>query len=284
MRSRDRGGHRGVQVGRVEQADELQGRVVVRLSQPVAAGDVLTIFTPWGQTEPLRVPSEALGGGPQAAAPAAGRLVLRVRERVAVKDRVFRLSAASVDAFAEDAVAGRVVARPQVLSAELVAVAGEAARLRLRAGELEVEVRGEEPLAVAERARLNAGRARDAVGALGGTPYRLAEFHCRLEGDPFLPVGALKELRRRALAELDARRLAACGDRRHAPPRPDELVTAALVRSRRSSCAAARGAAPSAGRGASGRARRHGRCAGRRHQPTIRPLSRRRSAAWPSPG
>ena len=228
VRSRDRGGHRGVQVGRVEQADELQGRVVVRLSQPVSAGDVLTIFTPWGQTEPLRVPSEAPGGGPQAAAPAAGRLVLRVGERVAVKDRVFRVSAASVDAFAEDAVAGRVVARPQSLSAELVAAAGEAASLRLRAGELEVEVRGEEPLAVAERARLNAGRARDAVGALGGTPYRLAGFHCRLEGDPFLPVGALKELRRRALAELDARRLAAWRRAGTHASVPDELSRPAL--------------------------------------------------------
>ena len=208
VRSRDRGGHRGVQVGRVEKVDEAQSRVAVRLSQPVSVGDVLIIFTPWGQTEPLRVPPEALGGGPYAAVPAAERLLLNVRERVAAKDRVFRLSAASVDSFAEDAVAGRVVARPEALSAELVAVAGDVARLRLRAGDLEVEVRGEEPLAVAERARLNAGRARDAVGALGGTPYRLSEFHCRLDGDPFLPVGALKELRRRALAELDARRLA----------------------------------------------------------------------------
>jgi U32 family peptidase len=206
VRSRDRGGHRGVQVGRVEQIEESQGRVVVRLSEPVTAGDVLTIFTPWGQSEAVRVPTEALvrTSGPAEAE----RLVLRVRERVALKDRVFRLSAAAADAFTEDAVAGRVVARPLLLEAELHAAAGEVPRLRVRAGDLEVEVRGDEPLAVAERARLNPGRARDAVGALGGTPYRLAEFHATLEGDPFLPVGALKELRRRALAELDARRLA----------------------------------------------------------------------------
>jgi collagenase-like PrtC family protease len=206
VRSRDRGGHRGVQVGRVEQIDESLGRVVVRLSEPVAAGDVLTIFTPWGQSEAVRVPTEALAG--VTGSGQAERLVLQVRERVALRDRVFRLSAAAADAFTEDAVAGRVVARPLPLEAELHAAAGEVPRLRVRSGALEIEVRGDEPLAVAERARLNPGRARDAVGALGGTPYRLAEFHASLEGDPFLPVGALKELRRRALAELDARRLA----------------------------------------------------------------------------
>jgi collagenase-like PrtC family protease len=224
VRSRDRGGHRGVQVGRVEEVDESQGRVVVRTTEPVSAGDVLIIFTPCGQTEPLRVPSEALGGAPVAGPSAAERLVLHLRERVAVKDRVFRLSAAAADAFAEDAVTGRVVARPQLLAAQLDAVVGEVARLRMRSGDLEVEVRGDEPLAVAERARLNPGRARDAVGALGGTPYRLSEFHCRLQGDPFLPVGALKELRRRALAELDARRLGSLRRPLVAAALPDRLL------------------------------------------------------------
>jgi len=229
VRSRDRGGHRGVQVGRVEQIDEAQGRVVVRLSEPVGAGDVLTIFTPWGQSEPVRVPAQALGGAPAAGQSAAERLVLQVRERVAVKDRVFRLSAAAADAFTEDAVAGRVVARPQLLEAELQAAAGAVPQLRLHAGPLEVEVSGEEPLAVAERAHLNPGRARDAVGALGGTPYRLAEFHAHLEGDPFLPVGALKELRRRALAELDVRRLAPLRRPLVAVPQADELPLSATA-------------------------------------------------------
>ena len=229
VRSRDRGGHRGVQVGRVEQIDEAQGRVVVRLSEPVGAGDVLTIFTPWGQSEPVRVPAQSLGGAPAAGQSAAERLVLQVRERVAVKDRVFRLSAAAADAFTEDAVAGRVVARPQLLEAELQAAAGAVPQLRLHAGPLEGEVSGEEPLAVAERAHLNPGRARDAVGALGGTPYRLAEFHAHLEGDPFLPVGALKELRRRALAELDVRRLAPLRRPLVAVPQADELPLSATA-------------------------------------------------------
>jgi len=208
IRSRDRGGHRGVPVGRVETVDDREGLVLVRLSRPVAAGDVLTIFTPWGQTEPLRVSPSAMPGPTPPTGGPAGRLTLKVRERVAVKDRVFRLSAAGVDTFAEDAVASRSVARPVEFHAELVAVTGEPAHLQVRAEGEDVEVDSDLPLEAAATAHLNAGRARDAVGALGGTPYRLAHFGARIEGDPFLPVGALKELRRRALAELNARRLA----------------------------------------------------------------------------
>ena len=138
--------------------------------------------------------------------------------RVAVRDRVFRLSAAAVNTFTEDAVAARSIARPVKLHAELTAVTGERARLELRAAGERVFVEGEALLEPAAKAHLNAGRARDAVGALGGTPYRLAHFGSRLEGDPFLPVGALKALRRRALAELDGRRLARL--RRPAAPPP----------------------------------------------------------------
>ena len=200
VRSGGRGGHRGVRWAVCAQMDESRAGSSVRLSQPLAAGDRVYLFTPVG---PVRG-----GARGRAATPPPRWRRCAVRERVAVKDRLFRLSAAAADAFTEDAVAGRVVARPLLLEAELRAAAGEVPRLRVRAGQLEVDVRGDEPLAVAERARLNPGRARDAVGALGGTPYRLAGFHAALEGDPFLPVGALKELRRRALAELDARRLA----------------------------------------------------------------------------
>src|SRR5512137_2911657 len=44
VRSGGRGGHRGVLVGRVAAVDEAQGRVDVKLSQPVAAGDVVYLY------------------------------------------------------------------------------------------------------------------------------------------------------------------------------------------------------------------------------------------------
>ena len=65
------------------------------------------------------------------------------------------------------------------------------------------------PLAAARTAALTESRARDALGALGGTPYRLAEFEFGVEGEVFLAVGELKDLRRRGVAALGERRVAA---------------------------------------------------------------------------
>ena len=101
VRSGGRGGLRGVLVGRVSGFNESTGAVQIKLNQPVAEGDVVYLYTPWGQTEPLR-----LGAGGDAA------ITLHVRERVAVKDRLFRLAAADVGALGRDLVNGRVALRP----------------------------------------------------------------------------------------------------------------------------------------------------------------------------
>ncbi|MBN2204603.1 MAG: U32 family peptidase [Thermoleophilia bacterium] len=220
VRSGGRGGHRGVLVGRVERVDESGGTVVVRLAKPVAEGDTLAVYTPWGQTEPFRVPEAA-----------ADRLTLRLHERVAAKDRVFRLAAAEADAFARDLIAGRAVVRPVGVAARLEGRAGEPARLTLRAEPdgPEVAAESDETLAPARRAALDEARVRAALGALGGTPYRLAVLDLALDEGLFLPVGELKGLRRRAVAALDGERLAARRRRsgRHSPAATE--VAAALA-------------------------------------------------------
>jgi putative protease len=57
VRSSGRGGHRGVAVGRVEAVDEEQGLVTLRTAEPLDDGDVIVVYTPWGQTEPVWYPS-----------------------------------------------------------------------------------------------------------------------------------------------------------------------------------------------------------------------------------
>jgi len=200
VRSGGRGGHRGVLVGRVEQAGRSEGEVVVRLTRPVAAGDVLSIYTPWGQSEPVRVEADT-----------ADRLTLRLRERVAAKDRVFRVAGADIGALARDLVAGRVVNRPVEVAARLEGRAGEPARLTLHAlpEGPEVTAASDERLAPARHAALDAARVRAALAALGGTPYRLAALDVELGEGLFLPVAELKGLRRRTVAALDRARLGA---------------------------------------------------------------------------
>ena len=200
VRSGGRGGHRGVLVGRVSGFDEAAGLAEIKLSKPVAEGDVVYLYTPWGQTEPRRLDA---GGD--------ATITLRVRERVAVKDRLFRLAAADVGELGRDLVNGRVALRPIELAMRLAG--GEGALGELTVTDLSsrevVSVSTPEPLAAARTAALSADRARDALGAFGGTPYRLAELEFAVADGAFLAVGGLKDLRRRAVAELGERRVAA---------------------------------------------------------------------------
>ena len=200
VRSGGRGGHRGVLVGRVESFDETRGTAVVRLARPVAAGDVVYLYTSWGQTDPARVE-----------APATEKLTLRLRERVAVKDRLFRLSVAETGRLARELTSGRHVARPVMLEARLEGRAGQPARLRLRVlpDGPQAETISSQALSPARNVALDEARVRAAVGALGGTPYELSSLELAVDEGVFLPVGDLKDARRRAVAALDERRLAA---------------------------------------------------------------------------
>jgi putative protease len=208
VRSGGRGGHRGVLVGRVAAVDERRGEVRVRLAKEVAAGDLVYLYTPWGQTEPVRVQE---GGDAE--------LTLRLHERVAVKDRLFRLAVADAAQLARDLVAGRSALRPVLLRMCLIGEAGRPAALavEIEAGGETVTVTTAKPLAPARTAALTAEKARDALGAFGGTPYRLGELEFAVADGLFLAVGDLKDLRRRAVAALDGRRLAA---RRRGPVSP----------------------------------------------------------------
>jgi putative protease len=237
VRGGGRGGHRGVQIGRVEAVDEAHGRVTVRVDRELHRADVLQIYTVAGTTEPARL--EALlapvaAGTGQLADRArnadGGRIVLRVRERVSVKDRVFRTSSGRDEAFTADAVAARVLARPIALAAVLRGRRGECPRLTVTGDGEEVTVDGGTPLAAARTAGLTADKARRAIAALGGTPYELRSCEFAVDEGLFLGVGDLKELRRVAVAALDERRLGRW--RRAAPAAPTSVTvpaTAALA-------------------------------------------------------
>lgn len=198
VRSGGRGGHRGVLIGRAESVDEERGSVVFRLTQPVSAGDVVCVYTSRGQTEPVRV-AEARSD----------RLALTLREHVSPKDRLFRLTAAAEDEMVRDLLAGRRVARPVHLDARLRAREGSPAELVLEQDGVAGQAESSMAVVPARAAPLTPERVRDALGALGGTPYRLQALALDLGPGLFLPVSELKDMRRRALAEIDARRLAA---------------------------------------------------------------------------
>ncbi len=253
VRAARRGGHRGVQIGRVEAVDEARGIVTVRVDRELHEADVVQIYTIWGATQPAPLAALLAGGRAGAAALEGGRIALRLSERVSVKDRVFRTSSGQSDELAADAVAGRTLARPLTLSATLSGRRGERPRLLVEAAGVEVTVEGESPLEAALTAGLTADKARRAIGALGGTPYVLGELDFAIDEGAFLGVGALKDLRRRAVAALDARRLAG---RRRAQPAAAPLGSRHAAQAARQAPAPAPGASrgASAGRSAGGAA------------------------------
>jgi putative protease len=212
VRAAGRHGNRGLQVGRVEAVDEARGEATVRVEHELHEADVVQIYTTRGATQPAPLSSLLVGrlGGK--------RVVLRLPERVSIKDRVFRTSSGLMDLFAADAVAGRVLARPIALDAVLSGRRGEPPRLQVSAAGETATATGGAVLEAARTAALSADKARRAIGALGGTPYELEDFDFAVDDDVFLGVGDLKALRRAALAALDERRLA--GRRRAVPAAP----------------------------------------------------------------
>ncbi|MBM3146945.1 MAG: U32 family peptidase, partial [Actinobacteria bacterium] len=229
VRSGGRSGHRGIAVGRVASLDEAAGLASVRLSRPVAAGDRLTIYTAGGQTPPQAVPAAAQD-----------RVQLPVPPGVSVKDRVFRVASAVLAEEARRIVTGRRVARPLPIAVRVTGRLGEPAVMIVRQvssaaatptaattvttaptkepgastvaeedPSSAVTVRSRRLLETAQKAPLGRARVREAVASLGGTPYVLADFTYEMPDASFLPVGELKDMRRRALTELDERRLKA---------------------------------------------------------------------------
>lgn len=71
-----------------------------------------------------------------------------------------------------------------------------------------VRVDSASPLQSAQTQPLTADRLRDQLGRLGGTPFRLGALTTRLEGAVMLPLSALNQLRREAVAALERLRAA----------------------------------------------------------------------------
>lgn len=89
------------------------------------------------------------------------------------------------------------------LHAELTVKTGMPASLSVRAGDKSATVTGNVPDA-ARTASLDEAAAKKNIGKLGGTPYVLDSFTADIDAGLFFTPASLNDLRRRALAELNA--------------------------------------------------------------------------------
>ena len=194
---------RGPWVGRLERLDP-RGRLVLRTDQPLKPGDGVVLELPG--RDPLQPPDER-----------GGRLMrvdLLSQGRVAVQ-----LGPGSIDLRGLVPGCGCWLTSDPQLEAQFLRLAEravpEATRplcisVRGRTGvplELKVEqiegleggpwrVSSRQPLQAARGSGLDHDRLQQQLGRLGGSPWRLQQLELELEGDLFLPVAQLNQLRR----------------------------------------------------------------------------------------
>lgn len=221
LMSYQRPNNRGVLVGRVSAVGD--GWAELALERALDADDTIEIWTGRGRTG-QRVGELTVDGHVRSSAPAGSRVRLRLADRVAEGDRVFRVANAAMLAAARRTFEGsgvsEVRATPVVLGVELRA--GRPLRVTATAGSVSASAEGP----VVEPARTKAvtpDEIVDHVGRLGGSGYAAERWDIDLDHGVGVGFSALHHARRDALAALDAARLrpwAARAPRNPALPQP----------------------------------------------------------------
>ena len=198
--------HRGVRMGTVVRVERDGVRIQTSEAHaiaPLKAGDgVVFDAADWRSPEE---PEE--GGRVYQALPAAyGKLDLRFGNgevsfaRIHAGDLVWRT---------HDPDLMRIVAPAAKQAVQVRATAEEGSPLVVdwwlaRRPEVRVSIRTPQPLGAARNRAISAEFVREQLGRLGNTPYELAELALEVKGSPFAPASVLNQVRREAVAGLQA--------------------------------------------------------------------------------
>lgn len=125
--------------------------------------------------------------------------------RIRAGDLLWRTSDPQTERVARPFVQPAAPMRRQPVRVEANARAGAPLELRwtlVDRPDLTVTVQSAKPLTTAQNRPLDEATLRDQLGRLGDTAYQLAELAAVIEGNPFVPVSLLNQLRRQATAAL----------------------------------------------------------------------------------
>ena len=199
---------RGPWLGRLERI-EADGRLILRSRQPLKPGDGVVLEIPG--SDPLLPPQEVGGRLMRVDPLPRGRVALslgpgRIDQRglqpgspcwltsdAQLESRLQRLAQ-------QDAPERRRPLKIRVRGRVGTPLELEASSPGLPGGPWRVS--SPEPLEPARAAGLDAERLRQQLGRLGGTPWELAELDLELEGELFLPVAQINQLRRALVDRL----------------------------------------------------------------------------------
>ncbi|WP_298816005.1 U32 family peptidase [Chloroflexus sp.] len=203
--------HRGLLMGRVVRV--LPHAIVIapepgREAAPLKPGDgVVFDAADW------RSPEEPEEGGRIFTVEPAGNGLLVMTfargvinpRRIRVGDLLWRTSDPQTERIARPFVQPAAPVRRQSVRVEAIARAGLPLQLRwtlIDRPDVTITVYSPEPLTTAQNRPLDEATLRDQLGRLGDTPYRLDELTAVIEGNPFVPVSLLNQLRRQATSAL----------------------------------------------------------------------------------
>ncbi len=197
--------HRGLLMGRVERVTD---KVIVRLNEmhsvaPLKPGDgVVFDAAAW------RSPDEPEEGGRLYAVRGLGKGLAELDfanraidlSRIRSGDLLWRSDDPEIAKFAKTwtEATSPVYRRPVDVNVE--AITG--LPLRMRFGS--VDVTSPEALAAAKNQGLTKESLEEQLSRLGNTPFRLGKLDAEIEGNPFVPVSLLNQLRREAVEKLEA--------------------------------------------------------------------------------
>jgi putative protease len=194
---------RGPWLGRLESV-EAGGRLILRCKQALKPGDGVVLEIP--SSDPLLPPTE-IGGrlmqldrlprGRVALTLGPGRLDLRGLQP---GSPCWLTSDPQLESRLQRLAQQEVPEQRRPLSLRVSGRAAEPLRIEMLGGT--AGVISDQPLQPARGAGLDEERLRQQLGRLGGTPWQLDRLEVALEGELFLPVAQLNQLRRRLVDQL----------------------------------------------------------------------------------
>ena len=199
---------RGPWLGRLERI-EADGRLILRSHQPLKPGDGVVLEIPG--SDPLQPPREVGGRLMRVDSLPRGRVALslgpgRIDQRgLQPGSPCWLTSDAQLESRLQRLAQQDVPERRRPLKIQVRGRVG--APLELEASSPGLHggpwcVSSPEPLQPARAAGLDAERLQQQLGRLGGTPWELAELDLDLEGELFLPVAQINQLRRALVDRL----------------------------------------------------------------------------------
>lgn len=226
MMSDRRPNNRGVQVGRVLSYQPASKTAVIKLSEPLAIGDIVEFWVKVGGRVNVTIASMTVDGKAVTEAKAPMAVTIPVSSPVRDNDRVFKVFDANLMERARSYF-NRADALRRI-PVDITVNVAEGKPLIITVQDAEGFTGQAETTFIAEKAvkrPLTSESVAKQIERLGTTVFALNNLECHIQGEVMVPISEMNDARRRAIEQLEAARLAKFSRK----PLPKDKSIAALM-------------------------------------------------------